>query len=261
MPELPDILQKFIVTDRVALVTGASRGIGRAIARALAEAGADLALVSRTPGATQEAAAEDVRATGRKAQTITADLSQPGECERMVREAVDAFGRIDILINNAGIAIPGRIEDTTAEVWNQLVGVNLTGYLFASLAVGRVMMEQKAGAIVNIVSVAGTISFPGLGAYGITKAGTIQLTKVLANEWARYGIRVNAVAPPYVETDMNTEWRANPDRALENAHNRAAFRRFARVDELTGAVLYLASDASAFATGTILTVDGGILCR
>lgn len=261
MSELPPILAKFTLTDRVALVTGASRGIGRGIARALAEAGADVALVSRTPGANQDEAAAEVRATGRRAIVITADVSRPEDCDRMVRETVDAFGQLDVLVNNAGIATPGRIEDTTPEVWQQLVGINLTGYLFAALAAGKAMMPRRSGSIVNVVSVAGMVSYPGLGAYGVTKAGTIQLTKVLANEWARYQIRVNAVAPPYVETDMNTDWRANPDKALETAYNRAAFRRFARIDELTGAVLYLASDASAFATGTIINVDGGLLCR
>lgn len=259
--ERKGIWEKFDLTGRTAIVTGASRGIGRGIARALAEAGADIALVSRTPGANQESAAADVRETGRRAEIITADLSRPNDCERIVQEAAAAFGRLDILVNNAGVAIPGRIEDTTVEVWDQLIGTNLTGYLYSAIAASKVMREQRSGTIVNIVSVAGMVSYPGLGAYGVTKAGTIQMTKVLANEWARWNIRVNAVAPPYVETDMNTDWRANPDKALENAYNRAAFRRFARIDELLGAVLYLASDASAFATGTILNVDGGLLCR
>ena len=252
----------FDLTDRVAFVTGAGRGIGREIARTLAEAGADVVAVGQTAEGVEEAAA-DVDQRGRRSLAVVADVAQSSQVDSAVERALGEFGRIDILVNSAGIARHGASEEASDDDWRRIIEVNLDGTYFCCRAVGRHMVERGSGAIVNIASMSGSIvNVPQpQAAYNSSKAGVIQLTRSLASEWASRGVRVNSVSPGYIATAMtelglkpHPDWR-------ETWLAMTPMGRLGRPIDVAYAVWYLASDAAAFATGTDLIVDGGYTVR
>ncbi len=241
---------------QVAIVTGGSKGIGRATALALAASGAAV-VIADIALADAEAVAAEVRALGVDALAIQTDVADPAACEAMATETQDRFGRIDILVNNAGISRPMPSAEMPAEVWNSIIGINLSGVFFCSQAVGRVMLQQARGAIISLASISGPLGFPMRAPYCAAKAGVIALTKVLACEWADSNIRVNAVAPGYVETDLV---RANVARGVidePSLRHRTPLGRLGQPDEIATAILLLASDATTYVTGETLLVDGG----
>jgi len=252
----------FDLSGRVALVTGAGRGIGREVARTLASAGADVACVGSRLEAVAEAAA-DVTAPGRRAVPLVADVSDRPQVDEAVAGALKALGRIDILVNSAGIARHADADTMTDEGWQRVIDVNLNGTWWFCRAVGRHMLDRGSGAIVNIASMSGSIvNWPqAQAAYNASKAAVIHLTKSLASEWAARGVRVNCVSPGYIGTAMTEAgFRDHPDWGkvwLEMT----PMGRMGTPADVANAVWYLASDAAAFATGTDLIVDGGYTVR
>ena len=253
-----DIPAMFQLTGKVAIVTGASRGVGQAIAKGFAQSGADLVLVSRNLPALEEVAKE-IEGLGRKALPLSADIGNPEDIQKVVEATLKVFPRIDILVNNAGISpILKRAEEMTLKEWEEIVRVNLTGTFLFCQAAGRVMMKQGGGKIINMVSVGGVVAFPKQIAYCATKGGILQLTKVLAVEWTRYNIQVNAIGPAYLETELTKGMRESKT-ISEDLLRKTPMGRFGRPEEIVGAAIYLASDASSYTTGQTLFVDGGWL--
>ena len=253
------VLDSFRLEGRVALVTGASRGLGAGMALALASAGADIALHSSSAPASATADAID-RASGRRTTLVTGDLADPFAAERIVNDALSAFGRVDILVNNAGIIRRRAASEHTDEDWDAVIAVNLSSVFRLCRAAGRHMIERRSGKIVNIASMLsfqGGIRVPG---YAASKGGLVQLTKALANEWAASGINVNAIAPGYMETDNTTALRADAARNREITA-RIPAGRWGTPDDLGGAVVFLCSRASDYIHGHVLAVDGGWLAR
>jgi NAD(P)-dependent dehydrogenase (short-subunit alcohol dehydrogenase family) len=253
-----DTSKAFQLTGKTALVTGASRGIGEAIAKGFAQAGADLVLVSRNLSALEKVARE-IEGFGRKAFSVSADIGNPEEIQRAVDTAQKFFPRIDILVNNAGISpILKKAEEVTLKEWEEIVRVNLTGTFLFCQAVGKTMIQQGGGKIINMVSVGAVVAFQRQIAYCATKGGILQLTKVLAVEWARYNIQVNAIGPAYLETELTKGMRES--KAIsEDLLRKTPMGRFGNPEEIVGAAVYLASDTSSYVTGQTLFVDGGWL--
>jgi len=248
----------FSLRGKRAIVTGASRGIGEAIAKGFAEAGADLVLISRNLSALEEVAKE-IERFGRKAIPISADIGNSEDIEKAIEMTLKVFPRIDILVNNAGISpILKKAEEMTLKEWEEVVRVNLTGTFLFCQAAGRVMIQQGGGKVINMVSVGAVVGFQRQIAYCATKGGILQLTKVLAIEWARHNIQVNAIGPAYLETELTKGMRESKI-ISENLLRRTPMGRFGKPEEIVGAALYLASDASSYVTGQTLFVDGGWL--
>jgi len=246
----------FDLSGRVALVTGASSGIGQAIAVALAEAGADIAAVSRRkPGETEQA----VKAAGRNFFHIVADLESTAPIAGIVAQSVERFGRIDILVNGAGITRRAEAMDLTEADWDAVLDVNLKSAFFLTQAVAKTMLG-RGGKVVNVASL---LSFQGgirVAAYTAAKSGLAGVTRILANEWAAKGINVNAIAPGYVETELTGPLRRDPIRNREILE-RIPAGRWGRPSDMGGAAVFLASAASDYVHGAILPVDGGWLAR
>jgi NAD(P)-dependent dehydrogenase (short-subunit alcohol dehydrogenase family) len=240
---------------RVAIVTGASQGIGRAIACELAGVGAQVVVCSRRP-AELEAVAALIRGRGGHARAVVCDVGDAGQVERMVTGTQQALGRIDILVNNAAYRIRGPLEHLPVEEWDAMVRCNLTGVFLCTQAVGRVMIGQRAGTIINITSVSGRYGSRGMAAYAATKAGVTTFTQSLGAEWAKYGIRVNAIAPGPVETEGALEVWKTPDMIARVARE-IPLGRLGRPEEIASAALFLASDQSSFVTGETVYVAGG----
>jgi NAD(P)-dependent dehydrogenase (short-subunit alcohol dehydrogenase family) len=197
---------------------------------------------------------------GKKAVALRLDVTSVDSVNQVVAQVVKQFGRINILVNNAGISpIWKRVEETGKEAWDQIIATNLTGAFLCAQAVGKVMIKQKSGKIINMTSVGGKVALPRLVAYCASKAGIISLTQVLAAEWAQHNILVNAIGPSYVETEFTAGLRGN-ERIYDELKNKNLLKRFARPEEVVGAAIFLASDESNYITGQTLFVDGGWLC-
>ncbi len=254
---MTDTTGSFDLTGQVAVVTGASRGLGRAMAAALAGAGADVVAVSRQP-ATPLAA--DLGRLGRRCHLIPADLGDPAQVEEIIPRALDAAGRVDILVNNAGTITRGPALDVTLEEWHRVLQLNLHAVFRLCQAAARHMMPRRRGKIINIASL---LSFQGgilVSPYAASKGAVGQITKALANEWAPQGINVNAIAPGYIATDLTQPLQRDPDRSPAILA-RIPAGRWGRPEDLGGAVVFLASAASDYVHGHILAVDGGWLAR
>jgi NAD(P)-dependent dehydrogenase (short-subunit alcohol dehydrogenase family) len=244
----------FDLTGRVALITGGSKGLGRAIAEALARAGADVALVSRTQ-AELDAAAATVQEYGHRVAAVRADVTDEASVAHAVQQVVDHFGTIDILVNNAGIGDTQAVVDMDAAHWDQVMQVNVRGPMLCCKHVGPHMMQRRSGKVINVASVMATHVARYMSAYCASKAAIVQFTRVVALEWMRHNIQVNAICPGYFLTDMNAEFFAS-DRGRQFVAD-LPMRRLGETRELDGAAVFLASDATSYITGTTLYVDGG----
>ncbi|MBI2863165.1 MAG: glucose 1-dehydrogenase [Chloroflexi bacterium] len=250
-------LDRFSLAGKVALVTGGSRGMGREIALGYAEAGADVIVTSRTIGDVEKVA-EEIRQRGRRSLAVKTDVSLSAEVDSLVAKSLETFGRIDILVNNAGISpYYKRFETISEEEFDRLVAVNFKGTFLCCQAVGKVMIQQEQGRIINMGSVGAEIGLPRLSVYSATKGAIVQLTKVLALEWARHNILVNAMAPGYVETEFTAGLRANPA-LFEMLKGYSVLGRLARPDEVVGVAILLASEAGSYITGAMILIDGGM---
>jgi NAD(P)-dependent dehydrogenase (short-subunit alcohol dehydrogenase family) len=252
-----DTSRLFDLSGSVAVVTGSGRGLGRVLALGIASYGADIVVADVDEASANETAALVV-AAGRRAVSAHVDVSKPSSCERLFSNAARDFGHVDVLINNAGIDIPEPIGDISPKHWARVMAVDLNGPLYCSQQAARLMATSGGGSIVNVSSIAGEVAIRNLGAYSAAKAGLNQLTRVMALEWAGRGIRVNAIAPGYLENVMPGARIEHADPAKEAQIAEATILgRRARLDELVGPVVFLASSASSYVTGTVLFVDGG----
>ncbi|MDZ4200010.1 MAG: 3-oxoacyl-[acyl-carrier-protein] reductase [Kiritimatiellia bacterium] len=240
---------------KIALVTGAARGIGQAITLKLAAAGADIAVCDLQAEWLDETLGK-VRALGRRAEGYAVNVADGEAVQSAVDAAVKSFGRIDVLVNNAGITKDGFLARMTEADWNAVLSVNLTGTFLMTKAVSRTMMKQRSGAIVNVASIIGLIGNAGQCNYAASKAGVIALTKSVAKELASRNIRANAVAPGFIQTKMTD---ALPEEIRQQMLNAIPLKRFGQPDDVAEVVLFLASDAAAYVTGQAITVCGGMV--
>ncbi len=251
------VLEKFSLAGKTAIVIGASRGLGQGMARALAEAGADLALVARTASSLDELAKE-MKALHRECLILPRDVSKLSEIQSMVSRVIEAFGKIDILINSQGAQVRKPAFEMTEQDWDGLMSVNLKSVFFFCQAVGRQMARQGKGKIINVASLTSAIGLPNISIYGASKGGVAQLTKALAVEWAPYHINVNAVLPGYYKTALTEDLLKNEERA-KWVLSRIPLGRTGLPEDLAGTVVFLSSEASDYITGQIIPVDGGWL--
>jgi len=245
------------VSGKVAVVVGGTSGIGKALALGLAEAGADVVPTSRRTEQVKETAAL-IEATGRRSLSIVSDVGDRASLQRVLVETVSNFGKVDILVNCAGMTKRTPTLDLDEDLWQRILDTNLTGTLRCCQVFGRHMVERGYGRIINIASLSTFVALYEVAAYAASKAAVASLTKSLAIEWARHGVCVNAIAPGVFRTPLNTELLDRTDRGKEFLM-RTPMGRFGKVEELVGAAVYLASDAASFVTGEILVVDGGFL--
>lgn len=249
----------FDITGRVVLITGAGQGLGAALAQGFAEAGARLALADRNAD-TVQATAERIIADGGTATAHQCDISDPDAVARWVDAVHATYGTLDVLVNNAGINIPKPAEDVTMDDWQQIIGVNLTGTFICAQRVGKIMLTQGSGAIINICSVHGHVgSYVHKAlAYNTTKAGLTNLTRSLALEWGDRGVRVNGISPGPLRTELMNVRLSNPE-YVRKFMDRLAIKRIGEPQDIVGTALFLASPGSAWLTGQVLAVDGGWL--
>ncbi len=249
-------LDLFKLDGRVALVTGSSAGIGEALARGLSGAGATVVINGRTP-AKVEAVVSSIKADGGKAFGAVFDVTDSQGAARAIAQIEAEVGAIDILINNAGIQRRAPLEEIADETWREVIATNLDSLFYVSKAVARHMIPRKRGSIINICSVMSELGRATVVPYTAAKGGVKMLTKGMAVDWGRHGIRVNGIGPGYFETELNAALVADPAFSSWIA-GRAPLGRWGKVDELVGAAVYLASDAASFVTGHVLYVDGGM---
>jgi len=245
------------LTGRAAVVIGGTSGIGRAIALGLAEAGADVAPTGRRAKLAQEVARE-IESRGRKSLAIAADVTDTDSIQALADAAIKAFGKVDILVNAAGITVRRATLDVPDDEWERIMDTNLTGMLRGCRAFGRHMIERRYGRIINIGSLTSLVALHEVAAYGASKAGVAALTKSLAVEWAPHGVCVNAILPGVFRTALNEGLLDGTERGKELLL-RTPMRRFGQPEELAGAAVFLASEAASFVTGHLLAVDGGFL--
>jgi NAD(P)-dependent dehydrogenase (short-subunit alcohol dehydrogenase family) len=248
-------LSSFNLDGKIALVTGSTKGIGYGIAMGLANAGADLIIVSRHQDDCDRVAGE-IRDKLCDAVGIATDITKRDQIESLITNAVAKFGRIDILVNNAGTALTKKAEELAEEDFDRVVNLDQRAVFFMSQAVGRLMIKQGGGNIINIASILGLVGDRQVLPYCVAKGGVIQMTRALALEWAKYNIRVNALCPGYVITPMNEADLKN-EKIYNHIIKNIPMRRLGRVEDIAGAALYLASDASSYMTGQSLVIDGG----
>ena len=251
----PGSSSEFDLSGKVAIVTGAGRGMGYPIALALARYGADLVLCSRTVAELEKVKTE-IETLGRRALVQRMDVTRISEIGAMVEATLKTFGHIDILVNNAGVNAPQWAEDVTEEAWDKVFNTNLKGLFFCTQAVGKVMIRQKNGKIINVSSQSGVVGLLQRAVYCSSKGGVNLLTKVLAIEWAKYNINVNAIAPTFIETPF-TKPMFEKEGFREYVLGNIPLGRIGKPEDVTGAVIYLSSEASNMVTGHILLVDGG----
>lgn len=246
----------FDLTGRVALVTGCSRGLGQTFARALAVAGADLVVTSRR---VKDLASfvDEIEALGRRCLPLACDVRDVESIQGMVEAAIQGYGKIDVLVNNAGCNVRKPALDVTPEDWDLILDTNLRGTFFVAQAVARHMVAAGSGRIINVGSVTAVAGYAGLAPYGASRGGVKQLTMSLADDWGAHGITVNCLAPGWFKTAQNAVMYEN-EAWVDYLVDKIPLKRPGRLDDLEGAVVFLASDASAYVTGQTLLVDGGI---
>ena len=249
------MLEALRLDGRVAVVTGASRGLGRAMALALAEAGADVAVAARSKPDLEETA-HQVERLGRRALAIPTDVRLLAEVETLVAQTRELLGRLDVLVNNSGVAQVTPLAEMIPADWERILDTNLTGVFNGCRAVASHFLAARSGKVINIASVLGAVGLPGYTAYAASKGGVIAFTRALAVEWARHNVQVNAVAPGWFVTDMNAEAFAN-EKIRERLLRDVPMRRTGRVEEIGPLVVYLASPASDYMTGQTIFLDGG----
>jgi NAD(P)-dependent dehydrogenase (short-subunit alcohol dehydrogenase family) len=242
---------------KVAVVVGGSSGIGKTIALGLAQAGADVVASARRMELVK-ALADEIEALGRRSLRVTCDVDDRESLEKLLRDCVAAFGKVDIMVNAAGITKRAPTLDFPEADWNRILETNLTGTLRSCQVFGRHMIERKYGRIINIASMGSFLALFEVAAYSASKSGLTSLTKSLAIEWAKHGICVNAIAPGYFRTPLSEKLLVGTGRGNE-VLMRTTMKRFGELDELVGAAVFLASEAASFVTGVVLPVDGGVL--
>jgi NAD(P)-dependent dehydrogenase (short-subunit alcohol dehydrogenase family) len=254
-----DSSELFRLEGKIALVTGSAQGLGKEIASSLAQNGCSLVLADIIY---PEETAKQIEEIGSRSISVQADISDEAEVKNLVKKAISEYKKVDILVNNAGISQLGytATEDLPIEEWDKIIAVNLRGTFLCCKHVGKQMIRSGSGSIINISTTAGMTGVPRAPAYCASKAGIILLTKSLALEWARYNIRVNAIAPHYLETELTKGLRAS-EKVYEGLIRQIPMRRFAKPAEVMGTVLLLSSPASSYITGTVFVVDGGFLAQ
>lgn len=248
----------FDLRNKIALVTGSGRGLGAAMARGLAEYGASV-VVADIDLEAAGSVAEDIKANQGTALAVQVDVTDAESVQTMADKIVGAFGKIDILVNNAGINRRNPCVQMSEQDWDSVINVNLKGTFLCTRAVGKVMLEQKHGKVINIASLLSTVAQPDRSPYAASKGGVVQFTKVLALEWAKSNISVNAIGPGYFMTELNTALMDNKE-MYDELTSRIPMGRWAQPEELIGALVFLSSDASDYITGQVVYVDGGYLC-
>jgi NAD(P)-dependent dehydrogenase (short-subunit alcohol dehydrogenase family) len=256
--KLMNILEQFSLKDKVTIMTGGARGLGKAMALSLAQAGSNIIIVDLDLETAQQTA-NALASEGIRTLALKVDVTNQAEVDQMVDEVVRQFGRIDVLFNNAGIAQWVNAEEMSLDDWKRIMSVNLDSVFIVSKAVGKIMIGQQRGSIVNTSSMSGVIvnTPQSQAAYNVSKAGVIMLTKSLAFEWAKHNIRVNTIAPGYMETEMIEQFRAEHKDKIDLWTGLTPMKRMGRPHELGGLAVYLASDASSYVTGAVCLIDGG----
>lgn len=254
-----NFMNKFSMKNKVSVITGGAQGLGKSMAKALAGAGSDIVIAEINTELAKQTVNEIQKEFGIRAIEMKCDVTKPEDAQNLIQETITAFGKIDVLINNAGIVKHIDAQDVSPEEWLSVINVNLNGVFFCAQAAGRAMIKQGFGNIVNIASMSGLIvnTPQPQTSYNASKAAVIHLTKSLASEWAPYHIRVNAVCPGYMKTDMTKSFFEKGGDWVDRWMDFSPMKRPGLPEELDGIILYLASDASTFTTGAAIPVDGG----
>lgn len=253
------VLDRFRLDGDTAIVTGGNRGIGKAIATGMAEVGANVVIANRTPESGQEAAAEIAEQTGSETVAITADVTDEAEVQTLVRETVDRFGSLDVLVNNAGVAIHEPAEEKPLESWKKTLDINTTGAFVCAKHAGQEMIDSDGGVIINISSMSAFVAnYPQRQVdYQASKGGLEGMKLQLASEWAEHGIRINNINPGYIETDILTD----DEEMIETWQSEMLLDEFGTPEDIAPLAVYLASDASSYVTGSSFVIDGGYMVR